>query len=189
MPQRLYTIEDDGSKKPKGIKLILENEDATQTLAPGAKCNPRCPDPLVYFPPELPTCCLPRILQNHKDFREQKSVLAEIIEGAGHKCVFIPKFHCELDPIEMYWGYSKARFRQVLKTSFDHAKEEVVIALEACSIELCEGFATVVFGLWTHIERSFLKGRSVVCQKTEGSQEYFGKNHEGIRCPKTLIQV
>ena len=63
-----------------------------------------------------------------------------LIEGRGHKCIFIPKFHCELNPIEMYWGYSKARYRQVKKTSFDHAKREVLFALDACIIDTMRRF-------------------------------------------------
>ena len=48
--------------------------------------------------------------------------------------MFIPKFHCEVNAIEMYQGYLKGRYRQVKKMSFDHAKKEVVIALDSCSI-------------------------------------------------------
>ena len=40
----------------------------------------------------------------------------------------------------MYWGYSKARYRQVKKTSFDHAKKEVVEALDACSTDTLRRF-------------------------------------------------
>jgi hypothetical protein len=40
----------------------------------------------------------------------------------------------------MYWGYSKARYRQVKKTSFDHTKKEVVIALDACTIDTLQRF-------------------------------------------------
>jgi hypothetical protein len=34
-------------------------------------------------------------------------LLQEIIEAKGHKVVFYPKFHCELNYIEMYWGAAK----------------------------------------------------------------------------------
>jgi hypothetical protein len=54
-------------------------------------------------------------------------------------------FHCELNAIEMYWGYSKARFRQVIKTSFEHAKREVLIALDACSIDTVRRFCNRSF--------------------------------------------
>ena len=35
--------------------------------------------------------------------------LQQVIEAAGHKCYFLPKFHCELNPIKMYWGWVKIR--------------------------------------------------------------------------------
>ena len=85
-------------------------------------------------------CCLARILSTHKDFFEQKSAIRMLIKERGHKCVFLPKFYCELNPIEMYWGYSKARYRQVKKTSFDYAKREVLITLDACSINTIRRF-------------------------------------------------
>ncbi|KAJ6617726.1 hypothetical protein B0H10DRAFT_2434264 [Mycena sp. CBHHK59/15] len=46
-------------------------------------------------------CCMQRVLSLQQDFREEKPLLQLIIEKAGHKCLFLPKFHCELNPIEM----------------------------------------------------------------------------------------
>ena len=37
------------------------------------------------------------------DFMAQKSRVHELIEGRGHICLFLPKFHCELNWIELYW--------------------------------------------------------------------------------------
>ncbi|CAK5264192.1 unnamed protein product, partial [Mycena citricolor] len=52
-------------------------------------------------------CCMQRVLSLQKDFLEEKPLLQLIIEQAGHKCFFLPKFHCELNPIEMYWSQLK----------------------------------------------------------------------------------
>ncbi|KAF8139716.1 hypothetical protein EV363DRAFT_1392657 [Boletus edulis] len=41
-------------------------------------------------------------------FMNEKPLIQIIIEGAGHVCWFLPKFHCKLNPIEMYWGWVKA---------------------------------------------------------------------------------
>jgi hypothetical protein len=38
------------------------------------------------------------------DFIAQKGAVEELIKNAGHKCIFFPKFHCELNFIERYWG-------------------------------------------------------------------------------------
>lgn len=54
-------------------------------------------------------CCMRKVLAGQADFRAEKPLLQIIIERAGHKCYFLPKFHCELNPIEMYWGWVKNR--------------------------------------------------------------------------------
>ena len=33
--------------------------------------------------------------------------VARIIESQGHRCMFLPKYHCELNYIERYWGAAK----------------------------------------------------------------------------------
>jgi hypothetical protein len=48
-----------------------------------------------------------RILSLQEDFISQKSLLQEEIEKRGHKCIFYPKYHCELNFIEMYWGLQR----------------------------------------------------------------------------------
>jgi hypothetical protein len=54
-------------------------------------------------------CCMKKMIANQQDFRSERPLIQLIIEEAGHKCWFLPKFHCELNPIEMYWGWVKAR--------------------------------------------------------------------------------
>lgn len=137
-------------KEPKGIKRILQDRGCYPEKHQGqflrAKCVPQCPDPTSYPPSsDKPPCCLTRILQNHQDFREAKPLLEQLIEDRGHRCLFLPKFHCELNPIEMNWGYAKARFRQVIKQSFDHAKKEVIKALDAVSTPTLRRFCNKSF--------------------------------------------
>lgn len=50
-----------------------------------------------------------KVLSLQADFLAEKPQLQLVIEVAGHKCYFLPKFHCELNPIEMYWGWVKIR--------------------------------------------------------------------------------
>ena len=45
----------------------------------------------------------------------------------------------------MYQGYSKSRYRQVKKTSFDYVKKEVVIALNACIIDIMRRFVNKLY--------------------------------------------
>jgi hypothetical protein len=53
------------------------------------------------------TCCWSKILSCQSDFVNKWPLLQSIIEDAGHVCLFLPKFHCELNPIELFWSYIK----------------------------------------------------------------------------------
>ena len=52
-------------------------------------------------------CCWLKIMSQKSDFLNERSLLQTIIEDAGHVCLFLPKFHCELNPIELFWSYIK----------------------------------------------------------------------------------
>jgi hypothetical protein len=52
-------------------------------------------------------CCMYHVLSLQDDFVHKKPLLQYYLEGQGHICMFLPKFHCELNPIEMLWGYAK----------------------------------------------------------------------------------
>jgi hypothetical protein len=54
-------------------------------------------------------CCLTHVLSLQSDFCNEKPLTQQYIEKHGHLCKFLPKFHCELNPIEMVWGYAKYR--------------------------------------------------------------------------------
>ncbi|KIJ44951.1 hypothetical protein M422DRAFT_251574 [Sphaerobolus stellatus SS14] len=63
------------------------------------KCEEGCTD-----------CCCRRLLFMQPDFVNQKSALEELVTRRGHICDFYPKFHCELNFIEQYWGAAKLRY-------------------------------------------------------------------------------
>lgn len=46
-------------------------------------------------------------LKTFPDFKGQKTILEEYIVQRGQLCMFYPKFHCELSPIERVWCQSK----------------------------------------------------------------------------------
>jgi hypothetical protein len=51
------------------------------------------------------------LLFTQPDFVAQKPLLQEHIESRGHLCDYYPKYHCELNFIEQYWGAAKLRIR------------------------------------------------------------------------------
>ena len=90
--------------EPKGIKAILVERGLWQTNLRG-KCKAKCDV-------DVEVCCNKRLLSLQTDFQEQKiSLVQETIEAAGHLCLFLPKFHCEINFIEFFWGAVKKYLR------------------------------------------------------------------------------
>ena len=79
--------------QPKGLQQVLE-EHGFNVRKLQVKCSPICPW-------ENEDCCIARLLSKQDDFTNQSSMLETFIKDAGHECIFLPKFHCELNPIEM----------------------------------------------------------------------------------------
>jgi hypothetical protein len=76
-------------------------------------------------------------LQTHEDFKQVKTIIEEKIESKGHMCIFLPKFHCELNPIERAWCLAKkkvgaynngtiTRLRKLVPESLDEASADMI---------------------------------------------------------------
>ena len=81
------------SGEAKGLQQTLE-ERGFNVSKLRAKCSPVCPF-------ESTNCCMAQLLSQQDDFVNQESMLESFIKAEGHLCLFLPKFHCELNPIEM----------------------------------------------------------------------------------------
>jgi hypothetical protein len=68
-------------------------------------------------PPGRTDCCCRRALFCRPDFVNQKSELEELIIRRGHLVDFYPKYHCEVNCIEMWWGAGKHIYRSLPPTS------------------------------------------------------------------------
>ena len=81
-------------------------------------------------------CCLTKQASEEVDFKNQKSLLEEKIVAAGHKCIFLPPYHCELNPIEMFWCWSKYQTRRECNYTFNGLQDKVPKIVESCSISI-----------------------------------------------------
>ena len=95
--------------QPKGMQHVLE-ECGFNVAKLHAKCSPVCPI-------ENTNCCMARLLSQQDDFKNQPSMLKTLICSQGHECIFLPKFHCELNPIKMvHTVYSGCVIQVLIKT-------------------------------------------------------------------------
>jgi hypothetical protein len=113
--------------QPKGMKQVLMEQGLCR---PGLKkeCKkPGCDS-------DATTCCAIRILSLQSDFQEQKSLVQEIIEAAGHLCIFLPKFHCELNFIEFFWGAVKKYLQEHCDYTYTGLRKNLPDALASVDL-------------------------------------------------------
>ncbi|KIL56227.1 hypothetical protein M378DRAFT_50672, partial [Amanita muscaria Koide BX008] len=118
--------------QPKGLQRVL-GERGFNVSGLKAKCSPVCPF-------ESQNCCMAWLLSQQDDFINQPSMLETLLKASGHECIFLPKFHCELNPIEMYWGWCKYRYREEGKKTFQDAKNAAIKYLNACPLDVIRRF-------------------------------------------------
>jgi hypothetical protein len=110
----------DFPNQPKGMREVLKERGLWQNKL-CMQCK-ECPD-------DSTTCCAKRILERQPDFKAQKSLVQEVIENAGHICIILPKFHCELNFIEYFWGAVKRWLREHCDYTFRTLQQNMPIAL------------------------------------------------------------
>lgn len=122
-PQSLYFPE--GHPKAglfKGMVQILEERGYTGVAGLLAEC------PKFQCPPGATRCCCRRMLYEEPDFRNVESLVETHCRARGFEVVFLPKFHCELNPIEQCWCIAKAAYRQLPPSSLEADLERNVLA-------------------------------------------------------------
>ena len=122
--------------KPKGIKKILQERGLwkeTYRLA-CPKCSADKKD-----------CCARKVLAAEQDFREQKGQLREELEARGQVVLFLPKFHCELNPIEPYWCQAKWYCRENCEYTISGLRDTVPKALASVQNSTILGFWNRIF--------------------------------------------
>jgi hypothetical protein len=105
----------------KGMEVIICEHGLWPDQGLSAQCgNFKCP-------PGCSDCCCCWLLFMQPDFVAQKSQLQELIELCGHLCDFYPKYHCELNFIEQYWGVAKLQFWAASCTATIHDMECLIV--------------------------------------------------------------
>jgi len=74
-------------------------------------------------------CCARYVLSQQPDFLAQKEWLTEVVTVLGHNIIFYPKYHCELNFIELVWGWLKSYLRRHCHFNFAKLKEQLPRAM------------------------------------------------------------
>lgn len=74
-----------------------------------------------------------RALSECEDFMGQMTILEELASRRNHLAAFFPKFHCELNPMELLWAEAKRYARARCQYSFNGLRAVVPAALNSIS--------------------------------------------------------
>ena len=100
---------------PKGMKLILE-ERRVNTRGMNADQ-------------------MRQVLGEMDDFKNEKSRIEHFLEERGHICLFLPKFHPELNPIERVWAQAKRHTKAYCKYTLPSLRRHIPLAFESVTTE------------------------------------------------------
>jgi hypothetical protein len=70
-------------------------------------------------------CCASGCLSREADFVGQREWLREVVEEAGLQVIYYPKYHCELNYIELIWSHMKAILRKDCTFNFSDLKIKI----------------------------------------------------------------
>ena len=85
------------------------------------------------------------IVRELPDFKGQLPWIKETVLTAGHLVIFLPKFHCEFNWIERYWGAAKKYTRKYCDYTWEGLMATVPAALQSVSLAKMRKFARKSF--------------------------------------------
>jgi hypothetical protein len=116
-----YHIDPNLAGKAKGVKLVLQERG------------------LWYD--RLKTRYCPRSVSPTERLLRAKDLVDELVGEYGHHAMFLPKFHCEFNFIEMYWGALKYFCRSSCDYFFAALRLTVDEAMDSVSLATIRRFA------------------------------------------------
>ena len=87
------------------------------------------------------------------DFLQQKTLLEEVGENLGMKIINFPKYHCELNPIEGFWGQTKKYSRINCDYSWN--------GLEACIPKALANVSLLTIQKIFHMCKNLILGNNI----------------------------
>ena len=106
--------------RPKGMKLVLEERGIDTDRMRAADMR--------------------LVLGSHEDFKFEKTALEYLLRDNDQRMLFIPKFHCELNPIERVWGETKRYTRAHCDYTFAGLERTVVPGLQSVRLDTIRKF-------------------------------------------------
>lgn len=88
-------------------------------------------------------CCAVRVFSELKAFKEVLNKVEQIFKDAGHVCIFLPKYHPELNAIERHWGYIKHLLRLHCEYKLSHMLKILPGTMSGVPLEFIRAWSRV----------------------------------------------
>ena len=115
-----------------------------------------------------------RVLGEMTDFKYEKTKVEKFLSSRGHRVIFIPKFDCELNPIERCWGHAKHYTRQHCDYTFQGLERTIDRGLNNVSLCLIRKYFRKV----REIMRAYREGHTPGQQLELALKQY--KSHRRV---------
>ena len=79
--------------------------------------------------------CMTDIFMSQPHISGQKCILEEVTSRMGHTVLMLPKFHCELNPMERRWGRAKYYTRRFCNSTMPKLRAVILDALGTKNID------------------------------------------------------
>ena len=111
------------------------------------------------------------ILGEMSDFKYEKTKVETLVSSCGHRAIFIPKFHCELNPIESCWCYSKRYTRSHCDYTFPGLLATIDESLNSVTLDMIRKF-------FRKTMRAYREGHTPSPEMTKALKTY--KSHRRV---------
>lgn len=163
--------------EPKGARQILTEHGLYRS-----KLKFNCDSTPSKCDPDAHDCCRRCILELQPDFHEQKSLVQEVITAQGRLCIFLPKFHCEHNFIEFFWGAVKRYLQENCDYTFQTVKDNMPKALKSVDISTIWKWEHCMVR-WMAAYHSGLEAKAAQIEVKKFSSHRFASHH---RVPETV---
>jgi hypothetical protein len=119
------------------------------------------------------------LLAKQPDFCIQAEWLQETVNGAGCMIDYYPKYHCEFNFIEMFWGAAKSWYRAHCTFNFRELSEMVEKALDSVSMSTIRKFARKTYRYMDAYRIRDSNGNTLSCRQIEYAVKKF-RGHRKI---------
>ena len=114
------------------------------------------------------------LLSHHYDFANEKTIIEKYLGDNGYRVIFIPKFHCEFNPIERVWGQAKVFTRKYTTFKITGLRKILNPALDSVDLDLIRKFFRKVL----EYERAYIEGKKAGNEVEKAIKLY--KSHRRI---------